>query len=147
MKALAHWRHYLGWTKTPFIIHTNHTNLQYWKSPRNLKHCTARRHADLQEYDYILEYIPGQTNTAADALSRPPGKDHGEEDNKDITIIPSHRAQTAKTLKGRPIVPNVKEVRRVILKINHDLPTAGHLRRDETLRKIQEHYWWSGIKD
>ena len=36
MKALAHWRHYLGWTKTPFIICTNHANLQYWKSPRNL---------------------------------------------------------------------------------------------------------------
>ena len=29
IKALAHWRHYLGWTKTPFIIYTNHANLQY----------------------------------------------------------------------------------------------------------------------
>ena len=54
MKALTHWRHYLGWTKTPFIIHTDHTNLQYWKSSRNLNHWTARWHADLQEYDYIV---------------------------------------------------------------------------------------------
>ena len=29
IKALAHWRHYLGWTKFPFIICTDHTNLQY----------------------------------------------------------------------------------------------------------------------
>ena len=29
MKALAHWRPYLGWTKHPFTIMTNHTNLQY----------------------------------------------------------------------------------------------------------------------
>ena len=36
MKALAHWRPYLGWTKTPFVIRTDHANLQYWKSPRNL---------------------------------------------------------------------------------------------------------------
>ena len=36
MKALAHWRLYLGWTKIPFIIWTDHANLQYWKSPRNL---------------------------------------------------------------------------------------------------------------
>ncbi len=36
MKALAHWRHYLGWTKHPFTILTNHANLQYWKAPRNL---------------------------------------------------------------------------------------------------------------
>ena len=90
MKALAHWRHYLGWTKTPFIIHTDHANLKYWKSPRNLNHQTARWNADLQKYDYILEYIPGKTNTAADPLFQPPGKDHGEEDNKDITIIPPH---------------------------------------------------------
>jgi hypothetical protein len=36
MKALAHWRPYLGWTKVPFMILTDHANLQYWKSPRNL---------------------------------------------------------------------------------------------------------------
>ena len=147
MKALAHWRHYLGWTKTPFIIHTDHTNLQYWKSPRNLNCHTARWHVDLQEYDYILEYIPRKTNTAADALSRPPRKDHGEEDNKDVTIIPPHRARTAKTMGVRTIVPNVKEIKRVILQNNHDIPTAGHPGRDRTLRRIQEHYWWPGIKD
>ena len=36
MKALAHWRQYLGWTKEPFVIMTDHANLQYWKSPKNL---------------------------------------------------------------------------------------------------------------
>ena len=70
---------------------------------------------DLQEYDYILEYIPGKTNTTTNTLSRPPGKDHGEEDNKDITIIPPDRARMDKTIGGRTIVPNVKEIRRVIL--------------------------------
>ena len=48
MKALAHWRPYLGWTKHPFTIMTDHANLQYWKSPRNLNRRTARWHADLQ---------------------------------------------------------------------------------------------------
>ena len=38
MKALKHWRPYLGWTKVPFIIRTDHTNLQYWKLPRDLNH-------------------------------------------------------------------------------------------------------------
>ena len=36
MKALAHWRPYLGWTKMPFVIRTDHANLQYWKAPQNL---------------------------------------------------------------------------------------------------------------
>ena len=29
MKALAHWRQYLRWTKEPFTIMTDHANLQY----------------------------------------------------------------------------------------------------------------------
>jgi hypothetical protein len=36
IKSLVHWRQYLGWTKEPFTILTDHANLQYWKSPRNL---------------------------------------------------------------------------------------------------------------
>jgi hypothetical protein len=36
IKSLAHWRPYLGWTKVPFTILTDHANLQYWKAPRNL---------------------------------------------------------------------------------------------------------------
>ena len=47
MKALAHWRLYLGWTKFPFTIMTDHANLQYWKSPKNLNRRTARWHANL----------------------------------------------------------------------------------------------------
>jgi RNase H-like domain found in reverse transcriptase len=41
MKALVHWRQYLGWTKEPFTIMMDHANLQYWKSPKNLNRCTA----------------------------------------------------------------------------------------------------------
>ena len=36
MKSLAHWRPYLGWTKEPFAILTDHANLQYWKAPKDL---------------------------------------------------------------------------------------------------------------
>ncbi len=54
MKSLAHWWPYLGWTKEPFIILTDHTNLQYWKSLRNLNWRTAWWHADLQKYDYEI---------------------------------------------------------------------------------------------
>jgi hypothetical protein len=69
MKSLAHWHPYLGWTKEPFTIITDHANLQYWKSPRNLNRQTARWHADLQEYDFNILYIPSKTNVAPDALS------------------------------------------------------------------------------
>ena len=88
MKSLAHWRHYLGWTKFLFIILTNHANLQYWKAPKNLNRRTARWHADLQEYDFEIHYIPGKMNTGLDILSRPLNINQGQEDNRDTTVLP-----------------------------------------------------------
>ena len=68
-QSLEYWRRYLGATEKPFRILTNHANLQYWKSPRNLNRRTARWHADLQEYDYEIQHIPGKDNIPADTLS------------------------------------------------------------------------------
>ncbi len=81
MKALTHWQHYLGWTKTPFTILTNHTNLQYWKAPQKLNHQTAWWHTDLQKYDFVIKHIPGKINTPADKLSCPPNSDQGDNNN------------------------------------------------------------------
>jgi RNase H-like domain found in reverse transcriptase len=91
MKSLTHWRPYLGWTKEPFTILTDHTNLQYWKSPKNLNRRTAQWHTDLQEYDYEIQHVPGKTNIPADTLSRPPRADQGRDDNKEIIILPPHK--------------------------------------------------------
>jgi len=88
MKAITHWRPYLIWTEEPFTIYTDHANLLYWKSPRKLNRRTARWHSELQDYDFVLEHIPGKTHTAADALSRPTGSDEGKDDNQQITILP-----------------------------------------------------------
>jgi Integrase zinc binding domain/RNase H-like domain found in reverse transcriptase len=148
MKALAHWRQYLGWTKEPFTIMTDHANLQYWKSPKNLNRCTARWHANLQEYDYEILYIPGKTNVPPDVLSRSPDADQGKEDNKDIVIIPDEKFKIATmNLEGKIKVPNLNEIKRGIMRLVHDLPTAGHPGRDETLRKMQEHYYWPHMKE
>jgi hypothetical protein len=148
MKSLAHWRPYLGWTKEPFTIITDHANLQYWKSPRNLNRRTARWHADLQEYDFNILYIPGKTNVAPDALSRPPGADHGENDNQSITILPQGKFEIATVDTGnKMLVPPLDVVKRGIMRLMHDLPMAGHPGRDETLRKTQEWYYWPGMKE
>ena len=144
MKALAHWRSYLGWTKVPFTILTDHANLQYWKAPRNLNRRTARWHADLQEYDYEIQHIPGKANTTADALSRPPDADQGGFDNQGVTIIPSlqFKTVTATTTTGEP--PNEGR-KRSIMALVHDHSVAGHPGRDETIRKAKQHLLWEGM--
>ena len=121
MKSLQHWHPYLGWTKEPFTVLTDHANLTYWKSPQNLNRRTARWHADLQEYDFKIKHIPGNTNIPADALSRPPGVDQGENDNQRITMIPPSCVQTAITLKE----PTNKFLRS-IMSHTHDHMTAEH---------------------
>ena len=127
MKALAHWRQYLGWTKEPFTIMTDHANLQYWKSPKNLNRRTAHWHADLQEYDFDILYIPGKTNIPPDALSQPPGADQGKEDNQDITMLPQEKFQISTLAPGEKIqVPPLNEVKRAIMRLMHDDPSAGH---------------------
>ena len=137
MKALYHWRPYLAWTKEPFTILTDHANLTYWKAPRKLDRRHTRWHADLEEYDFEMVYIPGSTNRPADALSRPPDADKGENDNQDVVMIPPHRIRMAITLQ----TPSDQFLRNILQEL-HDHPTAGHPGRDETLRKVRELYQW-----
>jgi hypothetical protein len=141
MKSLAHWRPYLGWTKEPFKILTDHANLQYWKSPKNLNRRTARWHADLQEYDYEIQHVPGKINIPADALSRPPGVNQGKEDNQGVAVIPADKFINA-TSKS----PTISEERKhLIMADAHDHPTAGHPGRDETIRRAKRWDQWPGM--
>src|SRR5258708_10378415 len=141
MKALGHWRHYLGWTKHPFTILTDHTNLQYWKTPRNLNRRTARWNADLQEYDYEIRYIPGKTNVPRDALSRPPGAAHGDRDNQNVALIPETKFQANRIQNDLSTFE-----KRSLMAVYHDHPSAGHPGRDETLRVTRKHIQWPGMR-
>src|SRR5713226_8492866 len=141
MKSLAHWRHYLGWTKLPFIILTDHANLQYWKAPKNLNRRTARWHADLQEYDFEIHYIPGKTNTGPDILSQPLNVEQGQEDNQDMVVLPP-----AKFIGQISVSIPSEAQKRDLMTLVHDHPTAGHPGRDETLRQAQNHLVWKGMK-
>ena len=73
------------------IIHTDHANLTYWKNPGNHNRRVARWHAELMEYDFLLQHIAGKRNGRADALSRRPDYDQGEEDNKQLVVLPAEK--------------------------------------------------------
>jgi len=124
------------------MILTDHTNLTYWKSPQNLNRCTTCWHADLQEYDFEIKHIPGNTNIPADALSQPPGVDQGENDNQRIIMIPLSRVHTTITI-DKP----TNEFLRSIMTYTHDHVTVGHPGQDETIRKTKEIYQWPGMND
>jgi hypothetical protein len=69
IKAITNWRPYIIRTEEPFIICMDHANLLHWKEPQKLNRRTARWHAELQDYNFKIEHVPGKDHQAADALS------------------------------------------------------------------------------
>ena len=91
VKAPQAWRTYLAGSPHKVIIHTDHANLQYWKEPRKINQRVAHKFLELSEYDFILKHVPGCHNGCADALSR--RADHGtrEDNNNNVTVLPTER--------------------------------------------------------
>ena len=64
----------------------------------------AREVLELSEYDLEIHHIKGTSNGRADALSQRPDYDQGEDDNKDVTVIPDHlfvRAGRVQEVEGK----------------------------------------------
>ncbi len=89
VKSLRHWRTYLAGAPHQIVIHTDHSNLLYWKEPRKISRRIAREFQELQEYNFVLKHMVGSKNARADALSRRPDYDTGEDDNDNVIVLPS----------------------------------------------------------
>ena len=88
IRALETWRHYLLGSPHPVVVHSDHKNLTYFRTPQKLNRRQARWSLILSQYDMQLLHIPGNKMTQADALSR--RDDHIPEkdtDNEDITLL------------------------------------------------------------
>jgi hypothetical protein len=48
--------------------------------------------------------------------------------------------------KNRSLVPNVKDLKRMILHEMHNVPYAGHPGYQKTVAVIKSHYFWLGMK-
>ena len=69
--ALRHWRTYLEGSKNPFLVQTDHKNLEYFTTTKILNQRQARWQELLSRYDYKIKYKAGSSNRA-DGLSRRP---------------------------------------------------------------------------
>jgi hypothetical protein len=66
------WRVYLQGTKYPVKVYTDHKNLTYFTTTKELTRRQVRWNETLQEYNFVIMYTPGPLNARADALSRRP---------------------------------------------------------------------------
>ncbi|KAL0159656.1 hypothetical protein M9458_043381, partial [Cirrhinus mrigala] len=65
MKAFEEWRHWLEGGKLPFIVLTDHRNLEYLKSARRLNPRQARWSLFFTRFNFKFTYRPGSKNTKA----------------------------------------------------------------------------------
>ncbi|XP_058606801.1 uncharacterized protein LOC131524077 [Onychostoma macrolepis] len=68
--ALGEWRHWLEGAAEPFLVWTDHKNLEYIRSAKRLNSRQARWALFFDRFRFTLSYRPGSKNIKPDALSR-----------------------------------------------------------------------------
>jgi hypothetical protein len=176
VNAMDHWRPYLAGSPHKVIIYLDHQNLLYWKEPHKISRCVAREVLMLLEYNFEIHHIKGTTNRRADALSRRPDYDQGQNDNQDVMVLPEqvfaramevlddHTKHNENTLKawvdplqlkkhqgiwykdGRRVVTSDITAKRRLIQSHHDNPIYGHPGISKTIQITEQLYWWPKMR-
>ena len=81
IRALKAWRHSLEGAPEQIDIWSDHKNLEYWKTARDLTRRQARWALYLSRFNFQITHKPGKQHGKPDALSRHP--DHSRNDQED----------------------------------------------------------------
>jgi hypothetical protein len=122
--AVTSLRHYLF--GHPFVIETDHNNLQYIS--KYVDGRVGRWRLALQEYDFIVQHIAGATNTVADGLSR-------------CCVVSSGEPPVEQAVDVAQDAISILDPKQLIAKFHDD--TAGHCGIQTTIKKISDagHRW------
>ncbi len=82
----------------------------------------------MSEYDFEIRHLPGQLNGRADALSRRPGYDQGENDNKDVVVLPDHVFTRAGMVERAP------PMRKILTQEEMETTDPIYMQDDQVLR-------------
>lgn len=159
--ALEEWRHWLEGAEHPFMVWTDHKNLEYIQGAQRRNSRQARWSLFFSRFNFLLTYRPGSKNVKPDALSRL--YDGSEEDRPPEPIVPAgqilapvtwsidsavRRAQRLEpdpggVPPGRLFVPN--RVRSQVLKWGHSSRLTGHPGVHRTRDFLARRFWWPGM--
>ncbi|KAL0157145.1 hypothetical protein M9458_048391, partial [Cirrhinus mrigala] len=159
--ALEEWRHWLEGAQHPFIILTDHKNLEYLRAAKVLNHRQARWALFFTRFNYEIHYRPGSQNLKADALSRVHEPDHVIHSENIIpssvivapvtwdvmTEITEAQAQDpppADCPNNLTYVP--ASLRPRVLSEVHATPSSGHPGIEATIHLLRNRFWWSSLR-
>ncbi|KII71868.1 Transposon Tf2-9 polyprotein [Thelohanellus kitauei] len=162
--AVKKFRHYLNDSK--YTLVTDHQPLMHIKTMKDLKGRRAQWLMNLENYDYDIEYIPGKTNSIADALSRSVSAVSLQLD-VDISKSQSQDPETMKIIENiKNLQPSTyqivngivfhlcrngtvlyipKQLRTTVLEYAHDI--IGHQGYSKTLNFLRKRCYWPNMSD
>ena len=160
--ALEEWRHLLEGLTVPFLVWTDHRNLEYLRSAKRLNPRQARWSLLFNHFDFTLSYRLGSRNVKPDALSRlhasPPETETPETILLLRTLVAATRLeiedQVERSLGGEAIPVDtptnrmyvLKGVRSEVLKWAHSSSLACHPRVCCTLALLRLRFWWPSAR-
>ncbi len=159
--ALEEWRHWLEGAQHPFLVITDHKNLQYLQEAKRLNPRQAIWALFFTRFRFKISYHPGSKNIKADALSRLHQPDPTPEEQEPIlphSIFTSpvlwkldNQIQAATLIEpappggpeGKRYVPS--NLRLTLLDSVHTSPGSGHPGSHRTLSLLRNRYWWPNM--
>ncbi|KAL0185639.1 hypothetical protein M9458_017309, partial [Cirrhinus mrigala] len=159
--ALEEWRHWLEGSKKPFLVLTDHRNLEYIRGAKRLNSRQARWALFFTRFDFRITYRPGSKNGKADALSRQ--FDPQVDPNPPEFIIPSPlivapirwdiMGEITEAQSTDPIPPECprdrvyvpEPLRERLLHHIHDSLSAGHPGITATTELVTNKFYWATL--
>lgn len=147
----------------PFKVITDHSALRWMLSLKEPSSRLMRWSLRLAEFDYVVEHKPGKKHTNADGLSRavrvtqrkdvlpvvdlPLLREHQNTDlhcqdlkrGKCFLMSPEKILYRVSGGQKKIVVPET--LKEAVIRLNHDLPTAGHAAVAKTLERVHEKFW------
>lgn len=160
--ALGEWRHWLEGASHPFIVWTDHRNLEYIRSAKRLNARQARWALFFCRFNFTISYRPGSKNIKPDALSRLFGS--SENASTKENILPEECVvgaavwgieRVVKQALSRTVTPPrcpdrslfvPQSVRAAVLRWGHSSKLAVHPGVRGTLAVIRQRFWWPTIE-
>ncbi len=159
--ALEEWRHWLEGSGVPFIVWTDHKNLEYIQSAKRLNSRQARWALFFGRFDFSISYRPGSKNIKPDALSRI--FDISDRPVSPECIIPERLVVSAVTWEieskvrtalegvtpppgcptGRLFVP--EGLRSNVIQWGHCSNVACHPGIGRTMFLVKQRFWWRAM--
>ncbi|SAL94853.1 hypothetical protein [Absidia glauca] len=156
---------------SPTLVLTDHRNLEYFATTRNLSRRQVRWAEILGDYNFTIKFRPGKSNGAADALSRRDNPERGDTSTKHTSMqlldskvflatltsssIEPTNNDMMDTIKailpddphfGLICIPDSPEIKRTILAQCHDTPSAGHFGEAKTFELVNRNFHWPGLR-